>query len=123
MRAVLGSLEPKIRRFAKMDLTVYFGDMVDHVDKIWDGLDEYKEVIEGINDTFDSMASNRINEVLKVLTILATIGAVMTVIASFYGMNVILPGMNNPLSWVILLVGMLLLGAGMLFYFRRKNWL
>lgn len=123
LRAVLGSVESRIRRFSDADLSVYFGDTVDHIDKIWDGLDEYKEVIEGINDTFDSMASNRINEVLRVLTILATIGAIMTVVASFYGMNIILPGMNNPLSWVILLVGMLLLGGFMLFYFRRKNWL
>ena len=51
MRAVIGSLEPKVRRFTKMDMAVYFGDMVDHVDKIWDALDEYKEVIEGLNDT------------------------------------------------------------------------
>jgi magnesium transporter len=123
LRAVMGSVESRIRRFSDIDLSVYFGDTVDHIDKIWDGLDEYKEVIEGINDTFDSMASNRINEVLRVLTILATIGAVMTVIASFYGMNVILPGMSNSFSWVFLLVGMLLLGVGMLFYFRHKNWL
>ncbi|GAG26035.1 unnamed protein product, partial [marine sediment metagenome] len=48
MRAVIGSLEPKARRFTKTDLEVYFGDTVDHVDKIWDGLDEYKEIIEGL---------------------------------------------------------------------------
>ncbi|GAI58455.1 unnamed protein product, partial [marine sediment metagenome] len=36
MRAVIGSLEPKVRRFTKMDMSVYFGDMTDHVDKIWD---------------------------------------------------------------------------------------
>ena len=127
MRAVLGSLETKIRRFTKMDLSVYFGDMVDHVDRIWDGLDEYKEVIEGLNDTHDSLASNRINDVLRVLTILATIGAVLTVIFSFFGMNIPLPGGGNPggnpLTWVILMVVMLLIIGGMLFYFRRKNWL
>ncbi|MFC1967663.1 magnesium transporter CorA family protein, partial [Chloroflexota bacterium] len=63
MRAVVASLEPKIRRFVKMDLAVYFGDTVDHVDKIWDALDEYKEIIEGLNDTHDSLATNRTNEV------------------------------------------------------------
>lgn len=127
MRAVLGSLEPKIRRFNEMDLSVYFGDMVDHVDRIWDGLDEYKEIIEGLNDTHDSLASNRINDVLRVLTILATIGAVLTVVFSFFGMNIPLPGGSNPggspLTWVILMVVMLAIIGGMLFYFRRKNWL
>ncbi|MFH1002697.1 MAG: magnesium transporter CorA family protein [Chloroflexota bacterium] len=127
MRAVIGSLEPKIRRFARVDLTVYFGDTVDHLDKIWDGLDEYKEIIEGLHTTHDSIVSNRGNEILKVLTILATIGTVLTVVASFYGMNVDLPGGSspggNPYSWLILLVVMLLLMGGMLFYFHRKHWL
>jgi magnesium transporter len=58
MRAVIGSLEPKVRRFTKMDMGVYFGDMIDHVDKIWDALDEYKEVIEGLNASHDSLATN-----------------------------------------------------------------
>jgi len=123
LRAVLGSVGAKMRRFSTADLGVYFDDTVDHVDKIWDGLDEYKEVIEGLNDTYDSLSSNRINEMLKVLTILATIGAVITVIASFYGMNVMLPGETHPLSWVALLVVMLVVVLGMLLYFRRKNWL
>lgn len=130
MRAVLGTLEPKIRRFTKMDLSVYFGDMVDHVDRIWDGLDEYKEVIEGLNDTHDSLASNRINDVLRVLTILATIGTVLTVIVSFYGMNIPLPGGGDPAAgaggsytWIFLLVFMLVVMGGMLLYFHRKRWL
>ncbi len=127
MRAVIGSLEPKIRRFSKTDLTVYFGDMVDHVDKIWDALDEYKEIIEGLHATHDSLLSYRVNDVLRVLTILATIGTVLTVVASFYGMNIILPGgadsWGGSYTWIILAVVMVLIVAGMLLYFRRKRWL
>jgi len=127
MRAVVGSLEPKIRRFTKTDLTVYFGDMVDHVDKVWDALDEYKEIIEGLHATHDSLLSYRVNDVLRVLTVLATIGTVLTVVASFYGMNVLLPGGatpgGNPYTWIVLAVVMLMLVAGMLFYFHRKHWL
>ena len=127
MRAVVGSLEPKVRRFTKTDLTVYFGDMVDHVDKVWDALDEYKEIIEGLHATHDSLLSYRVNDVLRVLTVLATIGTVLTVVASFYGMNVLLPGGvtpgGNPYTWIILAVLMLMLVAGMLFYFHRKHWL
>jgi Mg2+ and Co2+ transporters len=87
MRAVIGSMEPKIRRFTQMDMEVYFGDMTDHVDKIWDALDEYKEIIEGLNDTYDSLATNRTNEVVRVLTAIATILLPLTVVASLYGMN------------------------------------
>ena len=67
MRAVIGRLEPRIRRFIDNDMAVYFGDMVDHLDRIWDGLDEYKEIIEGLNDTHDSIATNRTNETILFL--------------------------------------------------------
>jgi magnesium transporter len=127
MRAVIGGMEPKIRRFSQMDMEVYFGDMTDHVDRIWDALDEYKEIIEGLNDTHNSLSTYRINDVLRVLTILATIGTVLTVVASYYGMNVPLPGGSNPggspVSWLVLLLVMLALMGGMLFYFHRKHWI
>ena len=96
MRTTVSMLEPKVRRFNQKDLAVYFGDTVDHLDKIWEALGEYKEVIEGLNNTYDSLASDRINEILRVLTILATIGTVLMVITGFYGMNIPLPGGSNP---------------------------
>jgi len=127
MRAVIGSLEPRVRRFTKTNLAVYFGDMVDHADKIWDGLDEYKEIIEGLNDTHDSLASNRINDLLRVLTIVATVGTTLTVVASFYGMNIPLPWGSNPggspHSWIVLTAVMLGIMGGMLYFFRRKRWI
>jgi magnesium transporter len=121
MRAVIGSLEPRIRRFTKMDMEVYFGDMVDHVDKIWDGLDEYKEIIEGLNDTYDSLATNRTNEVVRTLTIIATILLPITVVASIYGMNIPLPFQSSGYSLLIVLLIMLLIIIGMLYIFRRKH--
>lgn len=121
MRAVLGSLEPKIRRFTKENLEVYFGDIVDHVDKIWDALDEYKEIIEGLNDTYDSLANNRTNEVMRTLTIIATILLPITVIASIYGMNIPLPFQRSPYSLAIVSLIMVAIIGGMLFFFKRKG--
>jgi len=124
MRAVLGSLEPKIRRFTKMDLAVYYGDMVDHVDKIWDALDEYKEVVEGLNDTHDSLATNRTNEVVRMLTVIATIMLPITVVASIFGMNIPLgPFEKSNLAPVFIFVIMLLIIGGMLYFFRRQRWI
>jgi len=124
MRAVIGSLEPKIRRFAKMDLSVYFGDTVDHLDKIWDALDEYKEIIEGLNDTHDSLASNNTNEVMRILTIIATIFMPITLIASLWGMNILnLPfaKSDNALLYIVLImIGII---SGMLYFFRRRHWI
>ena len=123
MRAVIGTLEAKLRRFTKTDMSVYFGDMVDHVDKIWDALDEYKEIIEGLNDTHDSLATNRTNEVVRMLTIIATILLPLTVVASIYGMNVPLPFQDSSYSLVFLLAVWLVIISGMLYFFRRHHWI
>ncbi len=121
IRAVIGSLEPKIRRFTKMDLAVYFGDMVDHVDKIWDALDEYKEIIEGLNDTYDSLASNRTNDVMRMLTVIAVILLPITVVASIFGMNIPLPFQNSTHSLLFVFLIMAVIIGGMLYFFRRKR--
>jgi len=127
MRAVIGTLEPKIRRFTKADLAVYFGDTVDHLDKIWDGLDEYKEIIEGLNDTLFSLNNIRVNEILRVVTVLAAAATVLVVIPTFYGMNVPLPwGADpggSPFAWIGLLLAMLAMMSGMLYFLHRKHWL
>jgi len=123
MRAVIGSLEPKARRFAKMDLAVYFGDTVDHLDKIWDALDEYKEIIEGLNDTHDSLASNRTNEVMRVLTIIATILLPITLLASIWGMNIPLPFQHSSYALFYIILIMIAIIASMLYFFRRQHWI
>jgi len=123
MRAVIGSLEPKIRRFTKMDLAVYFGDTIDHIDKIWDALDEYKEIIEGLNDTHDSLATNRTNEVIRMLTIIATILLPLTVVASIYGMNIPLPFQQSRYSLIFVFFIWAAIVSGMLYFFRRNRWI
>ncbi len=124
MRAVIGSLEPRIRRFTTMDMAVYFGDIVDHVDKIWDGLDEYKEEIEGLNYTHDSLATNRTNEVMRILTVIATILLPITVVASIFGMNIPLgPFRDSPYSALYISLICLVIIGGMLYFFRRQHWI
>jgi len=124
MRAVIGSLEPKMRRFVKQDMEVYFGDMTDHVDKIWDALDEYKEIIEGLDDTYNSLATNRTNEVMRMLTIIATILLPITVVASIFGMNIPLgPFEISGYSFLYVALICLAIIGGMLYFFRRQRWI
>jgi len=100
---------------------------VDHMNKICETLDEATEIIEVFKDSDSTLATYRVNDILRVLTILATIGTVLTVLASFYGMNIPLPGGHNPggweHSWIVLLVAMLLIMGAMLYYFRRKRFI
>lgn len=124
MRAVIGSLGVRVRRFTTTDLTVYFGDMVDHMDLIWDGLDEYKEIVEGLNDTHDSVATNRTNEIVRMLTIIATILLPITVVASIFGMNIPLGIFReSPLAALYVTLICAAIIGGMLYLFKRNNWI
>ena len=123
MRAVIGSLEQRAKRFTPEDMEVYWGDVVDHVDKIWDTLDECKEIIDGLNETGGILASHHTNQVIRVLTIIATIMMPLTLLASIYGMNIRLPGQEHDLSFIVLLLIMLFTIGSMLFWFHRRHWI
>jgi magnesium transporter len=123
LRSVIASLEEKTRRFTTEDLTAYWGDVVDHIDKISYTLNGYKEMIEGLNDTVNSLYSHRISDVMKVLTVMATIMLPLSVITGMYGMNIDLPGQSSPQAFATILGIMLAVAGGMLFFFRRHHWI
>jgi magnesium transporter len=119
------ALEREEYPFFKEDQDVYFGDIADHIRKIWDGLEDCKEVVDGLADTSNWLTSHRIQEVMRVLTIVMAIMAPATLLASIYGMNVHLPGGEEKtlvplLSIVTVMLG---IGGGMYLYFRRRRWL
>jgi magnesium transporter len=123
LRAVIGSLEQRAKRFTPQDMEVFWGDVVDHMDRIWDTLDECKEIIEGLNETGAILASQHTNQVIRVLTIIATIMMPLTLLASIYGMNIHLPGQEDDFSFIVLLLIMIIVIGGMLFFFRRRHWI
>ncbi|GAI73508.1 unnamed protein product, partial [marine sediment metagenome] len=80
--------------------------------------DEYKEIIEGLNDTYDSLASNRTNDVMRMLTVIATILLPITVVASIFGMNIHLgPFGNSEYSALYVFLICLAIIGGMLYFF------
>ena len=127
-RAVLRDLERTKQRYLAEDLEVYFDDVVDASERIWDMLENFKEVIEALEDTNESVLSHRVNEVLRVLTAFSVIILPLTLLASIFGMNVGLPGGADPASgpstsfWV--LVGVMVVAlVGMVGYFRKRGFL
>jgi len=108
---VVEELESERYPFFKEDPDVYFGDIADHVRKIWDGLEDCKEVVDGLADTSNWLTSHRIQEVMRFLTIVMALMAPPTLIASIYGMNIHLPGgitTGDSLTFILVLVFMLL---------------
>ncbi len=121
--AIVANLEQKDRPFIREDLDVYFGDIVDHLNKAWDILEDHREVVEGLSETSDSVISYRINEVMRILTIISVVLLPLTLLSGIYGMNIYLPLARHPLSFIFILGLMILVAGSMLFYFKRQGWL
>ena len=122
-RATLRALERYTQRFLPEDLELYFDDLGDAAERIWDLLDNYKDVVEGLESTNESVISHRQNDVLRLLTVISVTLLPLTLIGTIFGMNVDFPGEGTREAfWLILglLVGVL---AGMLAFFRLKRWL
>ena len=127
-RPALRLLERRIERFLPEQLELYFDDLVDASERIWDVLDNYKEVSEALESTNEQVLSHRFNDVLRILTVFSIVFLPATLIASLWGMNVGLPGGGNPRTastlefWLIIAASIALIG-GLLIFFRRKRWL
>jgi magnesium transporter len=122
-RAAFRDLERTKHRYLAEDLDIYFDDVVDASERIWDMLENYKEVIEGLEDTNESAISHRVNEVLRVLTAFSVVILPLTLVASIFGMNVKVPGEGDITAFWLIMVGMVVMLSGMLWYFRHRGWL
>jgi magnesium transporter len=122
-RVVLRDLERTKQRYLPEDMEVYFDDIVDASERIWDMLENFKEVVEALADTNESVISHRVNEVLRVLTAFSVVVLPLTLIASIWGMNVGVPGEGDTHAFWTVLGGMVVLLVGMVGYFRRRGWL
>jgi magnesium transporter len=122
-RAAFRDLERTKTRYIPDDLDIYFDDIVDASERIWDMLENYKEVVEGLEDTNESAIAHRSNETFRILTAASVIILPLTLIASIFGMNVRVPGESSLTAFWIIIVVMVAVLAGMLWYFRHRKWL
>jgi magnesium transporter len=122
-RSTLRLLERHVERFLPEELELYFDDVVDAAERIWDILDNYKEVVEALEDTNESVISHRQNDVLRVLTVFSVVLLPLTLITGFFGMNVRFPGFDTAWAFWVIFAGMVVSLAGLLAFFRFKRWL
>jgi magnesium transporter len=124
--AVIETLEKGEYPFLREEEEIYFGDIADHIRKIWGGLEDGKEVIDGLADTSNWLTSHRIQEIMRILTIIMGLLAPPTLIASIYGMNIALPGGINSgtlLTLGILFAIMAVTAGGIFLYLHRRGYL
>jgi magnesium transporter len=122
-RPTLRQLERRIENFLPEDLELYFDDIVDASERIWDLLDNYKEVVEALEDTNESLISHQQNDILYVLTIFSVVMLPLTFLTGFFGMNVHFPGFNSSAGFFATLALFVVTLVGMLGFFRWKKWL
>src|SRR5207244_8722286 len=121
-RATLRVLERQTRRFLPEELEVYFDDIVDAAERIWDLLDNFKEVVEGLESTNESVISHRQNDILRVLTIFSVVLLPLTLITGIFGMNVHFPGFRGSGAWCAVVGAMVVVLVGLLGFFRYKRF-
>jgi magnesium transporter len=122
-RATLRVLERHTQRFLPEELELYFDDIVDAAERVWDLLDNYKEVIEGLESTNESFISHKQQYRLQILTVFTVVFLPLTMIASIFGMNVLFPGEGTREAFWVILGLIVATFAGMLAFFRWKRWL
>jgi magnesium transporter len=125
--------KPQLRVFNKFEsgsvegfahnMEDYWGNILDYYNKMWDMTEDYGELIDGLSTTFDSMQTNKTNEIIKILTLISSIILPLTFLTGLYGMNILLPLQEDSHAFWIIMTLMVLVGGGMITYFRRKKWM
>lgn len=113
------------------DLSLFYDDVIDHIDKVIDTLEESRETMEIYKDTDFVLSTEKTNKVLAVLTIIFTLAIPSTVIGTFYGMNINLPGglaeaplFLGPYTTLIIIILASAIPAILMFaYFRKLGWI
>jgi magnesium transporter len=132
LKRIVLDLSRDIQKFSEEDLTLYFDDVKDHIDKVIEVLEESKETIGIFKDTDFMLSTEKSNKILAILTILFTLSIPVTVVAAIYGMNVNLPGgieTGSPIffgqysSLILLIIAATVPAMIMMWYFKRQGWI
>jgi magnesium transporter len=132
LRRTVVDLSKDVQRYSKEDLALYFKDVQDHIEKVYETLEEAKETVEIYKDTDFMLSNEKTNKILAVLTIIFTLSIPATVIGTFYGMNVNIPGGTQTGPWealgpyttlIFVIVISSISALLMVLYFRRLGWL
>lgn len=123
-RRIFGSINGYYSFLVNEENRPYYLDLVDHMDSILDTTNAYRDLVNSSTETYYSIINGRTSEIITVLTIISIVMMPLTVITSFYGMNLIyLPGAAlHSFVWYLIL-GMGVLVTSMLLFFRYRRWI
>lgn len=125
LREVVLKMQRDASTYVKQETHIFLRDLYDHVIRVTDHVETYRESISGMLDIYLSSINNKMNEVMKVLTVVSTIFIPLTLMASIYGMNwQVIPEIEflGVSGYPVFLSAMLIVTAILIGYFRRIDW-
>ena len=124
LRELLAALLRSDSGLIQQSTHIYYRDVLDHVLRVSESLDSYRDILTNLLDIYNSSISNKMNEVMKVLTVFASIFIPLTFIAAIYGMNFeYMPELKWRWAYPTLWIFFLVISVSLLVYFKRKKWL
>ncbi|MEA2250301.1 MAG: magnesium transporter [Solirubrobacteraceae bacterium] len=121
-RVALRDLEAT-KRYIPEDLEIYFDDINDASERIWDMLENFKEVVEALESTNEAVISHRLNDTFRVLTAISVIVLPLTLLASIWGMNTHVPGEGTTAGFLGVIAVMVVVLVATILLFKRRGWL
>ena len=128
----LGSLLPTntiLRRLLNGKLLELYDEDEDLVEDLFLSNEQFIEsaksnikTITSIREAYSTIAANNLNQVIRLLTSVTVVLTIPTIVASFYGMNVALPGADNPQAAGLIVFCTLVASAGLVWLFKRRGW-
>jgi len=132
IRKIMQNHKNILKELTKMDSSLvdkaaikkYYESLVEDSKRLWETLDNQKEMIEVLNSTNESLLNNQMNSIMKTLTLFSVIVFPLTLLAAIFGMNAInMPFVDDPNGFWIIISVMLLGSLVMIIFFKRKKWL
>lgn len=124
MRELLAALQRSESPLLNAKTKRYFSDVYDHVIRISEAMESYRDLIAGMLDIYLSSVSNKMNETMKILTVSASIFIPLTFIAGVYGMNFeYMPELKWKWGYPALWTVFIGIAVFLLRFFKKKQWL
>ena len=123
-RYLVSNLSNIRRPFLDESTSLYFDDVNDYLSKAWSITETYKDTINGLHITVESMINHRTNKVISALTVISVALLPLTLLSGIYGMNIInLPYAKNPMWVWAMFGGLFTFILGVIWIMKRKKWL
>jgi magnesium transporter len=124
LRDVVASLRHAETDKIKPSTTPYLRDLYDHLVQLSERVDTYRDLLSGVQDMYLTRLSNRTNTVMKIVAVFSSIFLPLNFITGVFGMNFeFMPLLHAHWGVLAALGFMLVVSAGMMWFFRRKRWI